>query len=154
MLLDPGAVPPPAAPFFGVPARYGDWGILPLARVPDSAEVVVEIAPGGADYVAVVLRGIWIVYDAGASELSCHPGRRPAADASGVAVELADGVLHLRILLDRASVEVFGAGGTVVVPFGVVPADDARELTLAARGGSVWLRRLDLWRLASIWNEE
>ena len=34
LVLDPGALPPPAAPFFGVPTRYGDWGIRPLARVP------------------------------------------------------------------------------------------------------------------------
>ena len=154
LVLDPEAVPPPAAPFFGMPARYGDWGILPLARIPDSAEVIAEIVPGAADYVAVVLRGIWIVYDAGAKELSCHPGRHRAAETTAVAIEPAGGVLRLHVLLDRASIEVFGAGGTVVTPLGVVPADDARELTLAARGGSARLRCLDLWRLASIWEQE
>ena len=53
-----------------------------------------------------------------------------------------------------ASIEVFGAGGQVVIPLGVVPVDDANELAVAARGGSARLRCLDLWRLASIWNEE
>ena len=154
LALDPGAMPPPAAPFFGVPARYGDWGIRPLARVPDTAEVMVEIEPGGADCVAVALRGIWIVYDAGARELSCTLGRHGSADTSGVAIELERGLLRLHVLLDRASIEVFGADGTVVIPFGMVPPDDAYELAVAARGGSARLRCLDLWRLVSIWNEE
>ena len=154
LVLDPGAMPPPAAPFFGVPARYGDWGMRPLARVPDTAEVVVEIDPGDADYVAVALRGVWIVYDAGARALSCAAGRHGSAGTSGVAIELERGLLRLHVLLDRASIEVFGAGGTVVIPLGVVPVDDAHELTLAVRGGSARLRCLDLWRLASIWNEE
>jgi sucrose-6-phosphate hydrolase SacC (GH32 family) len=154
LLLDPDAVPPPAAPFFGVPARYGDWGIHPLARMPDTAEVKVEIAPGSADFVAVVLRGIWIVYDAKAHRLSCTAGRPGVTDENGVAIELERGLLCLHVLLDRASIEVFGAGGVVVIPLGVVPADDAHELTVAARGGCAMVRCLDLWRLASIWNKE
>ena len=151
LVLDPDLVPPPAPPFFGVPARYGDWGIVPLAHCPDSAEALVEIVPGGAGQVAVVLRGIWIVYDANTNQLSCSLGRRGSADASGVAVEPECGVLRLHLLLDRASIEVFGAGGAVVIPLGVVPADDARELAVAARGGTARLQSLDLWRLASIW---
>ena len=154
LVLNPSALPQPAAPFFGVPARYGDWGIHPLARVPDTAEVEVEIDPGDADYVAVALRGIWIVYDAGARELSCAVGRYGSAGASGAAVELERGLLRLHVLLDRTSIEVFGASGAVVIPLGVVPVDDAYELALAARAGSARLRCLDLWRLASIWNEE
>lgn len=152
LVLNPDTMPPPAAPFFGVPARYGDWGIHPLVRMPDTAEVMVEIEPDSADYVAVVLRGIWIVYDAGARRLSCATGRPATGDASGVAIELERGVLRLHVLLDRASIEVFGAGGAVVFPLGVVPVDDARELTVAARGGGARLRCLDLWRLASIWS--
>ena len=154
LVLDPDAVPPPAAPFSGVPARHGDWGIHPLARIQDTAEVMIEIAPGGADCVAVVLRGIWIVYDARAHRLSCAVGRPGSADTSEVAIELERGLLCLHILLDRASIEVFGAGGAVVVPLGVVPTDDAHELAVAARGGCARVRCLDLWRLASIWNKE
>ena len=154
LVLDAGALPPPAAPFFGVPTRYGDWGIRPLARVPDTAEVIVEIEPGGADYVALALRGIWIVYDAGASTLSCALGRLGSPSAPGTAIALEHGLLRLHVLLDRASIEVFGADGAVVIPLGVVPVDDAHELAMAARGGSARLRCLDLWRLASIWKEE
>ena len=154
LVLDPAAMPPPGAPFSGVPARYGDWGIHPLARVPDSVEAIVEIDPGDADCVAVALRGIWIVYDAVAGELSCGSGRHASAGTSGVAIELERGLLRLHVLLDRACIEVFGAGGAVVIPLGVVPVDDAHELAVAARGGSARLRCLDLWRLASIWNEE
>ena len=154
LVLDPGAVPPPAAPFLGVPVRHGDWGVVPLARMPDTAEVVVELEPGGADVVAVVLRGIWIVYDAGARALSCTLGRRGSGNPAGTAIELKRGLLRLHVLLDRASIEVFGADGEVVIPLGVVPVDDANELAVAARGGRARLRCLDLWRLASIWNEE
>ena len=71
-----------------------------------------------------------------------------------MAIELERGLLRLHVLLDRASIEVFGAGGAVVIPLGVVPVDDAHELAVAARGGSARLRSLDLWRLGSIRNEE
>jgi len=154
LMLDPDAVPPPAAPFLGVPVRHGDWAVVPLARMPDTAEVVVELEPGGADCVAVMLRGIWIVYDAGTRKLSCTQGRRRSAKPAGTAIVLQRGLLRLQVLLDRASIEVFGADGEVVIPLGVVPVDDANELAVAARGGIAGLRCLDLWRLASIWNEE
>ena len=154
LMLDPDAVPPPAAPFLGVPVRHGDWAVVPLARMPDTAEVVVELEPGGAVCVAVMLRGIWIVYDAGTRELSCTQGRRRSANPAGTAIELQRGLLRLQVLLDRTSIEVFGADGEVVIPLGVVPVDDANELAVAARGGIARLRCLDLWRLASIWNEE
>ena len=149
--LDPTALPPPQAPFHGVPARYGSWGFFPLARIADTVELRAAIDVGSAAAVAVVLRGIWIVYDAAARKLSCHSGRPGSGGAPAVALEPDQGQIDLHVLLDRASIEVFAGAGTVVIPLGVMPVDDAHELVVAARGGTARLCALDLWRLESIW---
>ena len=151
LTLDPAALPVPAAPFHGVPAMYGRWGLYPLALVRDTAEVQAVLELGGAAAVAVALRGIWIVYHAATRELTCHAGRPRVGGGQTVALELDHGLLQVHVLLDRASIEVFAGRGTVVIPLGVVPVDDAHELLVAAQGGRARLCSLDLWRLESIW---
>jgi fructan beta-fructosidase len=69
------------------------------------------------------------------------PGRRAAP------VEAADG-LHLRILVDNCSVEVFVNDGAATLTELVFPATPAATLTLYAADGGVDLLSLDLWQLA------
>jgi fructan beta-fructosidase len=69
------------------------------------------------------------------------PGRRAAP------VEAADG-LHLRILVDNCSVEVFVNDGAATITELVFPATPAATLTLYAADGGVDLLSLDLWQLA------
>lgn len=63
-----------------------------------------------------------------------------------------DGVLDLRVLLDRSSVEVFAEGGTVVSTNRVFPKAGSDRVTLDAGGADI--RRFDAWRMASVWRKK
>jgi fructan beta-fructosidase len=75
----------------------------------------------------------------------------PALPASFAAVhrapvDLVDGRLVLRVVLDRSSVEVFADDGRVVLTDLVFPADGARRLAVVA-DGPTGPASLDVWRL-------
>jgi fructan beta-fructosidase len=62
-----------------------------------------------------------------------------------------DGVLRLRILVDRASLEVFGADGLIALPIGVIPPDYDLTLCLCVKGGPALARALAVYELDSVW---
>ena len=62
-----------------------------------------------------------------------------------------DKPLRLHIYLDRSSVEVFGNEGRVVLSNRIYPDPSSQGIELFAEGGSAKLRRLDAWKLKSIW---
>ncbi|MBP2472797.1 sucrose-6-phosphate hydrolase SacC (GH32 family) [Crossiella equi] len=82
-----------------------------------------------------------VVYDVAARTLQGDPVGAP------------DGVLRVRLLVDRAQLELFADGGrysrTEDVLFDQRP--DSRGLSLFAEGGTVRLRALDLHELAPSW---
>jgi len=54
-------------------------------------------------------------------------------------VEAPEGILRLRIILDRSSVEVFAQGGTTVMSATVYPGEDSDGLEFFSEGGSASL---------------
>jgi fructan beta-fructosidase len=73
----------------------------------------------------------------------------------GKSVELAplNGAVHLRILVDRTSVEVFGNRGEVSLTSCFLPRSDQTGLTFEAAGAPVYLRYAAVRKLQSIWEE-
>jgi fructan beta-fructosidase len=73
----------------------------------------------------------------------------------GKSVELAplDGAIHLRILVDRTSVEVFANRGEVSLTSCFLPQSDQAGLTFRAGGAPVHLRHAAVRKLRSIWEE-
>jgi sucrose-6-phosphate hydrolase SacC (GH32 family) len=61
--------------------------------------------------------------------------------------------VDLRILLDRASIEVFGNQGTMSLTKCMLPNDGKRPLSISAAGGKAKLARLTLHKLKSMWRE-
>lgn len=59
------------------------------------------------------------------------------------------GALTLRILLDRASLEVFAVNGERVLSEQIFPAASSLGLRAYAKGGAATLRSLDVWELSS-----
>ena len=59
------------------------------------------------------------------------------------------GQVHLRIVVDAHSVEVFAADGTPVITETVYPKQDATNVSLHAEGGTARLSSLSLWHLGS-----
>ena len=60
------------------------------------------------------------------------------------------GQLHLRIIVDAHSVEVFAADGTPVITQTIYPEQDATGVSLYAEGGTAHLASLSLWHLGSV----
>src|SRR5262249_50106520 len=79
-----------------------------LASELDAFEAELCVSATNVPNFTVNLRGIDLVYDAAKGTLTCK-------DVSAPLPERWEGVLDLRILVDRGSVEVFGNGGRVAM---------------------------------------
>ena len=62
-----------------------------------------------------------------------------------------NGKVHLHILVDWSSVEVFADTGQTVITDQIFPAANSDGLQLFAEGGHAALERLRVWRMRSIW---
>jgi fructan beta-fructosidase len=111
----------------------------------DLLDISVELAPETAGRAGVIVRGIPVIYDAGKKELACRD----------VAVPLApeEGVVRLRILADRGSLEIFGNDGRAAISVAAIPAEEDRSLQLSAEGGAATFRALAVHELRSAWRD-
>ena len=102
-----------------------------------------EFEPGTAAEAGFTIRGKPLTYHV-AKKLLVTSGKTAP-------VELVDGKLELRIVVDRASIEVFAQGGRVTLSTCFLPPENDRSLTVFARGGTAELKRFDAWELKSVW---
>ena len=58
-----------------------------------------------------------------------------------------DGIIHLRLFLDRSSLEVFGNDGEVVISDSIFPEEQSQGLELFTQGGETILNALDVFEL-------
>jgi fructan beta-fructosidase len=119
-------------------------GENPLADLKgELLEVLAEIVLGEAKEINFNLRGVSVTYDVGKRELSCLDHR--------AALKPMDGKISLRILVDRTAVDIFGDGGQLYLPMGVVVAAANRNLGLSATGGAAHVNSLTVYELQSAW---
>jgi fructan beta-fructosidase len=106
-------------------------------------DIEAEIEPRGAQAVGLGVRGEVIVYDAKAGTLACLGKTAP--------LELTNGRISLRVLVDRTSIEIFADGGLVTMCSCFLP--DLRDLSLEtfARGGEARIVGLTRYELTSAW---
>jgi fructan beta-fructosidase len=109
----------------------------------DLLDISVKIEPRAAAEIELNIRGTPIRFDAKNRKLSCL--------GHTATIELVDGCLALRVLVDRASIEVFTDDGRVHMAFCFLPLPGDQTLALACRGGSAKIVRCNVWRLASTW---
>jgi fructan beta-fructosidase len=109
----------------------------------DLLDIELEVEPRQAGGFSVGLHGEKVAF--GRNTLTCL----------GKSVELApvDGAIHLRVLVDRASMEVFGNYGEVSLTSCFLPQSDQAGLTFHADGAPVHLRYAAVRKLRSIWEE-
>ena len=62
-----------------------------------------------------------------------------------------NGELSLRVLVDRASIELFGNGGEVSMTSCFLPAERETRIRVEAVRGPIHIRSLVAHRLASAW---
>ena len=66
-------------------------------------------------------------------------------------VELKNGYITLRVLVDRSSVEVFEGRGRVTITDQIFPDRDSQGIQLFSQGGRAQLEDLTVWKLRSTW---
>src|SRR5208337_2991760 len=116
----------------------------PLARVSgELLDIQLIVEPGSAREVGLTIRGTPIRYDVKAKRLSCLGTSAP--------VDLSQGVLRLRVLVDRSTIEVFAADGRVNMAYGFLPSEDNKTVAASAEGGEATVRSLEAWQLKSVW---
>ncbi len=130
-------------------AKFSFQGVLKPSDNPleslrgELFDIRLQVEPGSAREIGLDIRGTPIRFDVQQRRLSCL--------GHVVAIELADGCLPLRILVDRSSIEVFSGDGRANLAFCFLPPRDNRALVLFAAGGPANVRLLDVWRLDSVW---
>ncbi len=109
----------------------------------DLFDIHADIAPGAATTISFIIRGVPVTYDVATATLTCED--------RAASLPLVDGILRLRILLDRASLEIFGADGLTALPIGVILPDDAHTLRLCVEGGAALARSMTVYEMNSVW---
>jgi sucrose-6-phosphate hydrolase SacC (GH32 family) len=134
-------------------------GALRLPARGTTLELEARIAPGAARRVGVAVRvgegeRTTIAYDAGARELAVDRTRSGVAGFSPhfaavhqAPLELGDGTLVLRVLVDRSSVEVFAGRGERTITDLVFPRLSSDGVELFAEGGTARVLSLVVWPL-------
>lgn len=116
----------------------------------DLYDMSFEFVPG-SDF-DLNIRGAVIHYNA-ASRMISVTGPvidAPVADLGSASVRLTDGVLKLRVLVDRTTIEVFGNDGETVITSNFMPASDNYNYSLVP-AGKLHLVRSEIHSLKSAW---
>jgi sucrose-6-phosphate hydrolase SacC (GH32 family) len=116
----------------------------PLAEAAaDLFDTVTEIEPRTAKRVTLTIRGTPLAFEAERNELKLLDKSAP--------LQPTDGKIRLRVLVDRASIEVFANDGLVTMSSCFVPPDNAKSVPLSLSGDGATIRSLDVWTLKSCW---
>ena len=119
-------------------------GENPLSEIKgDLFDLEVEFEPAAGAETVFDMRGIKVVYSSRTQTLSCGSLRSR--------LPLVDGVIRLRILLDRTSIEVYGNDGRVYIPSVVFPKEDDPPLRGTCVQGEVKVNYLRVHELKSSW---
>jgi sucrose-6-phosphate hydrolase SacC (GH32 family) len=119
-------------------------GANPLANLHGELfDIVALIDPKGATQITFGLRGISLVYDIRAQQLTCANTQAP--------LPLKEGRLDLRILVDRTLIEIFGSGGELYQSASVAIPATNHSLALSS-DGEAFIEALEVHSLKSIWS--
>jgi fructan beta-fructosidase len=106
-------------------------------------EVRAGFEAGDATAFGLAVRGVAVTYEVEGRVLTCE-GR-------SVPLSPVDGEIRLRILVDRASIEIYGNDGRIALPLGVLLVDRRRTVSAFSRGGQTHLKHLEVHELGSAW---
>jgi fructan beta-fructosidase len=116
----------------------------PLAKVRGELfDIVGEFAAGDAEAFGLVVRGTPITVDVKKGTLTCKNVTAP--------LKAVDGVVKLRVLVDRGSVEVFANSGAAAFSVAALAPEDKKGVEAFGRGGTATIRALDIYEMKSAW---
>ena len=117
-------------------------GENPLAKLTgDLWDIEAEIEPEGATAFGFKARGETVRYSVADSKVTCLGKSGP--------LKLEGGKIRLRLLVDRASIELFGNGGILSMTTSFVPPKTEQGLDLFTEGGNVKIVSLRVTPLKS-----
>jgi len=90
--------------------------------------------------------GIELLYNAKRKTISCLGKVAPLMPF--------DGKIHLEILLDRSSLEIFANNGQMVMSSCITPPEDNNLMELYTHGGELLVEKLDIYEINSAWREK
>ena len=108
----------------------------------DTFDIEAEIEPGKATDTGFRIRGETVRCAHGALSCRGHSAPLPAVG----------GRLKLRVLVDRASLEVYGNDGAVSMTSAFLPPSADRGVGIYAVGGPARVVSLKVWRMRSVWS--
>ena len=117
---------------------------LPLGEG-DALDIRLIVEPLTANALGFVVRGEEIAYAVTGQKVECLGAAAPLVPVGGR--------IQLQILVDRASIEVFGNEGRISMSSLFFPDPAKRQLRFFARGGAVKIVELQVHWLESIWQE-
>jgi levanase/fructan beta-fructosidase len=106
-------------------------------------ELEAEIAVGEAKSISFDLRGVPVDYNVAAQKISCLGNQAVLAPQ--------DGEISLHIFVDRASVDIYGGGGTLYLPMAKALSPENQTLKLSCQGGDARIVSLKVHQLKSAW---
>lgn len=126
-------------------------------------DVRAVIDPGTAKRIGLILRDQKIIYDVEKGLLTTERSAQPAgwfgllepsnlkknAERNAIPLKLKNGKLDLRVLLDRASIELYANEGEKFLAFACYPEPDATKLEIFAEDGTARIDTLTVWELKS-----
>jgi sucrose-6-phosphate hydrolase SacC (GH32 family) len=101
------------------------------------------LRPAGATKCGFTVRGVEVAYDVAGRKLTCLDKTAPLTSV--------DGTIHLELLVDRTSIEIFANDGEVYMPMAAIPPENNKSLRVLADGGPVKVESLEIHHLRSAW---
>jgi levanase/fructan beta-fructosidase len=109
----------------------------------DALDIRLLVEPHTATSFGLIARGEEVAYSVSEQQVRCLGAVAPLA--------LVDGRVQLQVLVDRASMEVFGNEGQISMSSLFFPDPEDRQLRFFSRGGIAKIVRLDVHWVGSIW---
>ena len=115
-------------------------GVHPLGIDSELLDIELAIDPARSKRCGILFRGVEVAIDQARGQLTVLDDTIPLPAAKGV--------ITLRILTDRVSLEIFGDEGLIRFGVPIFPPSDARGIALFAAGGDAELRSMTVHELA------
>jgi fructan beta-fructosidase len=106
-------------------------------------DISADFALNGATEIGMTVRGVPVSYDTRSATLSCLKQK--------TIMQAIEGRIRLRLLVDRASIEIFGNDGSIYMPNGVLLDEANRSIELFAKGGEARIHSLVIAEIKSVW---
>ncbi len=119
-------------------------GANPLAGIEgELLEIEAVVAPEDAKKLSFELRGVPVDYDVGRQIISCMGNQAVLVPE--------DGKISLHMFVDRASLDIYGGGGSLYMPMAKALSPENRTLKLSCYDGNASIVSLKVHTLSSAW---